>query len=137
MNNKETKNDDLWLECPAGAIQKVADLAIVDRSVKPTVDLRRRNMLAAGAGAAGALALGGVAYFALRQPVLNDGPIPGLVGGPVATANYGGINCVEVLRSIPDFLDDKIVDAEKVKSIEEHLDMCDQCRKVLDRERNV
>ena len=128
MNNQETKDDDLWAKCPAGAIQKVADSAIVERNVKPAVNLGRRDMLAASAGAAGVLALGSVAYFTLRQPESNNGPIPGLVGGPVATYNYGGINCVEVMRSIPDYIADKIEDADKVESVREHIEKCDMCR---------
>ena len=127
MNNQQSKNDELWVKCPTGAIQRIADSAIVDRNIKPAVDLRRRNLLAATATAAGVLALGGVSYLTLRQPASNNGPIRGLGGGPIAPA-YAGISCVDVVEGLPDYIAGKIEDQEKIESIKQHLELCYDCR---------
>ena len=132
MNNKETKNNDLWVKCPDGAIQKIANLAIVERSVKPAVDVRRRTMLAATASAAGVLAFGGVAYLMMRQPASNLAPGSGLAGGVDAAYGYGGIDCFEVIENIPSYIADAIKDPGKVESIKEHLEKCGDCREVYE-----
>ena len=132
MNNQQTNNDQQWVKCPAGAIQKVADSAIVEKNSEPAVNLPRRNLLAATATAASVAALGGVAYLTLRQPAANRGPMPAMGAGSIPADYHGGISCVDVMKNLPAYIANNIKNPDKVKSIKEHLEMCDICREVYD-----
>lgn len=132
MTNPQTKRDKLWGQCPPGAIQNVADTAKVNRSVTPAVNLQRRNLLTVTATAAGVVVLGGMAYLSLRQPAFDNSPVPGTGGGPIATQDFGGINCIEVVRNIPAYIDNAIGDQRKSESIKQHLEVCEKCRAVYE-----
>ena len=131
MNEQIKEQDNLWLQCPEGAIQQVADASMLTRAATPATNLQRRRLLATAATAAGIAVLGGVSYLAIREPAMDNSPVPGTGGGgPIATFNYGGINCIEVVRSIPDYVQNTIEDAEKTEQIKQHLVLCEKCRKV-------
>jgi len=131
MSNQRTNQDDLWVKCPAGAIQATVNSAMRDRGTTPAVNLQRRNMLAASATAAGVALLGGVAYLSTR-PAAEHGPIQGAGGGMMATMDFGGINCTEVVKNIPAYIAGSLQDAEKVESMKEHIKLCDKCREAYE-----
>lgn len=128
------EQDKLWMKCPAGAIQKVADSAMVTRGVKPAVNLQRRKLLTGTATAAGVAVLGGVAYLATSRPGQNGSPVLGSGASSIANYNFGGINCIEVVEAIPAYIAKTIEDQEKTEKIDKHLKLCDKCRMIYERQ---
>lgn len=131
MTDKLNEQDKLWVKCPAGAIQKVADSALVTRAVKPAADLQRRKLLIAAATAASVAVIGGVGYLATREPAAGNGSAPG-AGVPMADYSFGGIKCSELVQILPAYIEKTIDDQEKTTSIEKHLERCYRCRKIYE-----
>ncbi len=129
-NNEQ---DKMWARCPAGAIQKVADSALVTRRVQPATNLQRRKLLVGTATAAGVAVLGGVAYLATRESGQDVGPRRGTFA-PIASYNFGGISCIEVAEAIPAYIGKTIDEEEKIEKIQKHLQLCDKCRMVYERQ---
>ncbi len=128
---KPNNQDKLWAKCPPGAIQRVADSAMVSRTAKPAVNLQRRNLLVGTATAAGVAVLGGATYLATREPERNGGSVTGATA-PVANFNFGGINCIDVVFAVPEYVENTIDDQETIEKIEKHLELCDKCRMVYE-----
>lgn len=130
MTNKANQQDKLWVKCPQGAIQQVADSAMVTRAAAPAANLQRRKMLIATATAAGVAVIGGAGYLATRKPA-GKAPQGPRGGGQMANYNFGGINCIEVVQIIPDYIE-KTIGQEKTESVEQHLKLCDKCRMIYE-----
>ena len=129
MAEKLNRKDELWAKCPAGAIQKVADSAVLNRPSAAGVNSSKRQFLITAATAAGITVLGGGAYLASRQSNTSNGTAPGgSVSGAIATKGYGGINCREVAFLAEAYLAETLDDQKKVEGIGEHLAMCSKCR---------
>ena len=123
------EQDDLWVQCPEGAIQEVAESTLVARAAKPAVDPGRRKFLYAAATAAGVAILGGGAYLTSQGDKSGHGSSPSIKSsGPIATMDYAGISCVEVVQNIPAYIEKTIEDTEKSDKIKEHLQLCKKCR---------
>lgn len=131
MTKQPNEQDKLWAKCPPGAIQKVADSAMVSRGVQPAVNLQRRKLLIATATAAGVVVLGGVGYLATRGPARKGRQLP-QGGGPIVRYDFGGIYCGEVLENLPAYVANTIDDQGKIEKIKKHLELCDECRMVYE-----
>lgn len=129
MTNLPNEKDKLWVKCPPGAIQKVADSSVVTRGVTTAPNLQRRKMLIGTATAAGVAVLAGGAYLATRQSG-QRGPVPRGTGVPVAGYNFGGVSCFEVVQVLPAYVGKTIDDPQEIVKIEKHLELCDKCRMI-------
>jgi len=133
MTERKRERDKLWGQCPPGAIQEVADTAVVTRATIPMANLQRRRLLVASAVAAGVAVFGGVSYLATREPAWDNSPVLRTGdGGPIATFDFGGINCIEVVRNIHAYVASDIDDSEMTESIKQHLEHCEKCRDVYE-----
>lgn len=144
LPNKQQFN--LWSKCPPGAILKVAESGHLARGSKPTADLQRRNLLVGAATAASVAVLGGVAYLAINKPSQSAGSIskadvPMRKDGPMIKSrtnfDFGGINCVEVIKLAPAYAGKTINDEEAVEKIENHLKLCQKCSMIYDQHKEI
>lgn len=133
MSELSNEQDNLWVQCPPGAIKTVADSVMVSRAARPATDLQRRKMLIATATAAGVAVLGGgVAYVATRDQKPAGASSNG--SAPMANYIYAGIGCVEVAQALPAYIGQTIEDQTQVEKIKKHLELCDKCRMIYERQ---
>ena len=136
MTERTNNKDQRWVKCPPGAIQKVADSAMVDLAKKPVVDHQRRTMLTAAATAAGLVVIGGAGYLATRKSPQNSGGAPG-AAVPFAGYDLGGIKCGELAVILHDYIAGAIEDQEQLGKVEKHLQLCEKCRRIYESRLNT
>lgn len=141
MDKTNLNDERQWHPCPEGMIQRVADRSklSVESGNKQSSGIDRRIFFQI---AAGVTALAGAAVVAYRLSGTTDS-LPELTKNPTnKTApqkswSLGGIACVDVIKSLDDYVAQRIEDEGKVESIETHLDMCPKCKAKYDMIKNV
>ncbi len=117
MDHHNPNHDHLWLPCPTGMIQKVADqpegtLRNQDSVAKNGLP-NRRGMLMTAAAVAVSAGVGTIAYRSLFAPV-----------DPRA---LGGLTCSQCREHLQKYIDKTIEDRTLIAQIDEHLKLCPKC----------
>ena len=106
-----------WQPCTQGTISSASALVRSRKSAES-----RRSFLKSASAAAVVVAGGGFAAWTLQD------------GGDQRNALYnnpnypGGIACSEVVRILPQYIDESMKDAELVENMDVHLAGCKHCR---------
>ena len=109
-----------WQPCSQGTISSASALVRSRKSVET-----RRSFLKSASAAAVVVAGGGFAAWTLS----GGDKLNTLYNNP----NYpGGIACSEIIRILPEYIDESIKDAEIVENMSVHLAACDYCRNKYD-----